>query len=70
MPAIWLDTFLLMFIGMGAVFVFLLTLIFSLYVMATLMEFINPVVSVDENERDKDIAVVSAAVHQLHNNQI
>ncbi len=69
MPTLWSDTFSLMLLGMGTVFVFLLLLIVSLYIMSSVIERINPTPDTDTSKRDKDIAVVAAAAYQLHNNR-
>ncbi len=71
MPTVWSDTFLLMGLGMGTVFVFLVLLIAAVTIMSKVIQQLSPeVVEVDTTTEntDVDIAVVAAAAYQLHHN--
>jgi sodium pump decarboxylase gamma subunit len=64
MPTIWSDTFLLMALGMGTVFLFLVILIASVITMSAVIKRLQPVV--EEGSSEADIAAVAAIAFQLH----
>ncbi len=66
MTTIWSDTLLLMILGMGTVFVFLLLLIIALYVMAKIIAYVSPEdnIAIQKNT----IAAVAAAAFKKHKN--
>ncbi len=65
MSEIWLDTLLLMVLGMGTVFVFLLLLIVSVTAMTKIITRLSPVAE-EATDDAIDFAAVAAAVHHHH----
>jgi sodium pump decarboxylase gamma subunit len=68
MPTIWSDTFLLMALGMGTVFIFLVTLIASVTAMSAIIRRLEP--ESEDNHSDADVAAVAAIAYQLHQNSM
>lgn len=64
MSETWLDTLLLMALGMGTVFVFLLLLILSVKAMTAIVTRLSPVAEATDDAIDA--AAVAAAVHHHH----
>lgn len=71
MSTVWSDTFSLMLLGMGTVFVFLLTLIVALYILSSVMRRF----SIEEESaedaslqvKNEEITAAAAAAHYFHN---
>ena len=68
MSTVWSDTLLLMGLGMGTVFTFLVLLIAAVTIMSKVIQQLNPEVAEAEAPEniDADIAAVAAAAYQLH----
>ncbi|MGS2717244.1 OadG family protein [Eionea flava] len=66
MATIWSDTLLLMALGMGTVFTFLVILIASVTAMSAVIKKLEP--APEEKNSDADIAAVAAIAYQLHRN--
>jgi sodium pump decarboxylase gamma subunit len=64
MSTVWSDTLLLMALGMGTVFTFLVILIASVIAMSAVIKRLQPIV--EEPNSDADIAAVAAIAYQLH----
>lgn len=65
MSEMWLDTLLLMVLGMGTVFIFLLLLIVSVLAMTAIIQRISPVAT-ETTDHTIAIAAVAAAAHHHH----
>lgn len=68
MPTIWSDTFLLMALGMGTVFTFLVILIASVTAMSAVIKRFQP--PAEDNDSEADIAAVAAIAYQLHHQPV
>ena len=64
MSTVWSDTFLLMALGMGTVFTFLIILIASVTAMSAVIKRLEPIE--EEPHSEADIAAVAAVAYQLH----
>ena len=68
MSTIWFDTFSLMALGMGTVFIFLVILIASVTAMSAFIKRLQP--EPEDNHSDADIAAVAAIAYQLHHHSM
>ena len=66
MSTLWSDTFLLLMMGMGTVFVFLVLLILALNVMSSVIQKVVPVEQGDATQQD--IAAVAAIAYAKYKN--
>lgn len=66
MATIWSDTLLLMALGMGTVFTFLVILIASVTAMSAVIKRLEP--QPQETSSDADVAAAAAIAYQLHRN--
>jgi sodium pump decarboxylase gamma subunit len=65
MSTVWSDTLLLMALGMGTVFTFLVILIASVIAMSAVIKRLQPIE--EEPQSEASIAAVAAIAYQLHN---
>jgi sodium pump decarboxylase gamma subunit len=70
MPTIWSDTFLLMALGMGTVFTFLVILIASVTAMSAVIKRLHPPAEDNDSNSEVDIAAVAAIAYQLHHQPV
>jgi oxaloacetate decarboxylase (Na+ extruding) subunit gamma len=68
MATIWSDTLLLMVLGMGTVFIFLLFLILAVNIMSAVIQRLAPEDVPSESSSLNDIAAVAAAAYHRHRN--
>jgi len=68
MSTIWSDTFLLMALGMGTVFIFLVILIASVTAMSAVIKRLQP--PEEDAHSEANIAAVAAIAYQLHHQSV